>query len=90
MGFLRRVAGVSLRDKVKSAVIPEGLEVEPLFLCVERNQLTWFRCLLVAPLERCCWHLQLGGSPEQTQVQVERLYLRTSLGTPSDPPIRAS
>ncbi len=50
MGFLRRVAAVSLRDKVKSAVIPEGLEVEPLFLCVERNQLTWFRCLQVAPL----------------------------------------
>ena len=32
MGFLRRVAGVSLRDRVRSSVIREGLGVEPLLL----------------------------------------------------------
>ncbi|TDG96516.1 hypothetical protein EPR50_G00229570 [Perca flavescens] len=39
MGFLRRVAGVSLRDRVRSSVIREELGVEPLLLCVERSQL---------------------------------------------------
>ena len=34
MGFLRRVAGVSLRDKVRSSVIREGLGVEPFLHCV--------------------------------------------------------
>ncbi len=36
MGFLRRVAGVSLRDKVKSSVVHEKLGVKAPFLCVER------------------------------------------------------
>ena len=49
MGFLRRVAGVSLRDKVRSSVIPEGLGVEPLLLCVERSQLRWFGHLVRMP-----------------------------------------
>ena len=42
MGFLHRVAGVSLRDKVRSSVIREGLEVEPL-------QLRWFGHLVRMP-----------------------------------------
>ena len=49
MGFLRRVAGVSLRDRVRSSVIREGLGVEPLLLCVERSQLRWFRHLVRMP-----------------------------------------
>ncbi len=39
MGFLRRVAGVSLRDEVRSLVIREELGLEPLLFCVERSQL---------------------------------------------------
>ena len=42
MGFLRRVAGLSLRDRVRSSVIRERLKVEPLLLRIERNQLRWF------------------------------------------------
>ncbi len=49
MGFLGRVAGVSLRDKVRSSVICEGLEVELLLLCSERSQLRWFRNLVRMP-----------------------------------------
>ncbi|KAL3048456.1 hypothetical protein OYC64_007094 [Pagothenia borchgrevinki] len=49
MGFLRRVAGVSLRDKVRSSVIREGLGVEPLLLRIERSQLTLFRHLVRMP-----------------------------------------
>ena len=42
MRFLRRVAGFSLRDRVRSSVIREGLGVESLLLRVERSQLRWF------------------------------------------------
>ncbi|KAK5851497.1 hypothetical protein PBY51_023044 [Eleginops maclovinus] len=49
MGFLCRVSGISLRDKVRSSVIREGLGVEPLFLRVERSQLRWFGHLVRMP-----------------------------------------
>ena len=39
MGFLRRVSGLSLRDRVRSSVIREGLGVEPLLLRIERSQM---------------------------------------------------
>ncbi|TWW65231.1 hypothetical protein D4764_21G0001310 [Takifugu flavidus] len=39
MSFLRRVAGLSLRDRVRSLDIREGLGVEPLLLHIERSQL---------------------------------------------------
>ncbi|TWW63643.1 hypothetical protein D4764_03G0006510 [Takifugu flavidus] len=42
MSFLRRVAGLSLRDRVRSSAIREELGVEPLLLCIERSQM---RCL---------------------------------------------
>ena len=65
MGFLRRVAGISLMDRVRSSVIREGLGVEPLLLCIERSQLRWFwhlvRCYMVASLWRCSRYVQLGG-----------------------------
>ncbi|KAI3370208.1 hypothetical protein L3Q82_024983 [Scortum barcoo] len=37
MSFLRRVAGRSLRDRVRSSVTQEELRVEPLLLCIERS-----------------------------------------------------
>ena len=40
IGFLRRLAGVSLRDRVRSSAIWEGLGVETL--CMKRSQLRWF------------------------------------------------
>ncbi|KAJ7993845.1 hypothetical protein DPEC_G00258930 [Dallia pectoralis] len=49
MGFLRKVAGLSLRDRVRSSVIREELGVEPLLLCVERSQLRWFGHLVRMP-----------------------------------------
>ena len=42
MSFLRRVAGVSLRDRVRSSAIREELGLEPLLLYLERSQLRWF------------------------------------------------
>ncbi|KAJ7992757.1 hypothetical protein DPEC_G00281980 [Dallia pectoralis] len=49
MCFLRKVAGLSLRDRVRSSVIREELGVEPLLLCVERRQLRWFGHLVRMP-----------------------------------------
>uniref|UniRef100_A0AAZ1XTU1 C-type lectin domain-containing protein n=1 Tax=Oreochromis aureus TaxID=47969 RepID=A0AAZ1XTU1_OREAU len=49
MGFLRRVAGLSLRDRVRSSVIFEGLRVEPLLLHIESSQLWWFGHLTRMP-----------------------------------------
>ena len=46
MGFLQRVAGISLGDKGTSSVILEELGVELLLLHVERCQLMWFRHLV--------------------------------------------
>ncbi len=45
MSFLRRVAGHTLRDRVRSSVTWEELGVEPLLLHIERNQLRWLRHL---------------------------------------------
>ena len=42
MSFLRRVSGLSLRDRVRSSDIWEGLRVELLLLHMERSQLRWF------------------------------------------------
>ncbi|TWW64250.1 hypothetical protein D4764_03G0012580 [Takifugu flavidus] len=49
MSFLHRVAGLSLRDRVRSLDIREGLGVEPLLLHIERSQLGWLGHLARMP-----------------------------------------
>ncbi|KAK3537288.1 hypothetical protein QTP70_006984 [Hemibagrus guttatus] len=49
MSFLRRVAGRSLRDRVRSSVTWEELGVEPLLLRIERGQLRWLGHLFRMP-----------------------------------------
>ena len=49
MSFLRRVSGLSLRDRVRSSVIREGLRVEPLLLRIERSQMRWLGHLVRMP-----------------------------------------
>ncbi|TWW58244.1 hypothetical protein D4764_07G0009630 [Takifugu flavidus] len=49
LSFLRRVAGLSLRDKVRSSDIREGLGVEPLLLHIERSQSGWLGHLARMP-----------------------------------------
>ncbi|KAK0137964.1 Delta-1-pyrroline-5-carboxylate synthase [Merluccius polli] len=49
MSFLRRVAGLSLRDRVRSSVIREKLGVDPLLLRVERSQMRWLGHLVRMP-----------------------------------------
>ena len=52
MSFLRRVSGLSLRDRVRSSVIRERLKVEPLLLRIERSQMRWLGHLIRMPSER--------------------------------------
>ncbi|GAA6111505.1 uncharacterized protein LOC111191400, partial [Tachysurus ichikawai] len=52
MSFLHRVAGRSLRDKVRSSVTREELRVEPLLLHIKRSQLRWLGHLFRIPLGR--------------------------------------
>uniref|UniRef100_A0A8C6PI18 Reverse transcriptase domain-containing protein n=1 Tax=Nothobranchius furzeri TaxID=105023 RepID=A0A8C6PI18_NOTFU len=52
MSFLLRVAGFSLRDRVRSSVMREGLGVDPLLLHIERSQLRWLGHLVRMPLGR--------------------------------------
>ncbi|KAL1263405.1 hypothetical protein QQF64_006144 [Cirrhinus molitorella] len=47
MSFLRRVAGCTLRDRVRSSIIRLG--VEPLLLHIKRSQLRWLRHLFWMP-----------------------------------------
>uniref|UniRef100_A0A3B3CJV2 Reverse transcriptase domain-containing protein n=1 Tax=Oryzias melastigma TaxID=30732 RepID=A0A3B3CJV2_ORYME len=49
MSFLRRVAGRSLRDRVRSSVTRRELGVEPLLLRIERSQLRWLGHLVRMP-----------------------------------------
>ena len=42
MGFLQKVRGLSLLDKVKSSNIRQSLNIEPLLLRIERSQLRWY------------------------------------------------
>jgi len=49
MSFLCRVAGLSLRDRVRSSDIQRELGVEPLLLRIERSQLRWFGHLIRMP-----------------------------------------
>ncbi|KAK3573041.1 hypothetical protein QTP86_012223 [Hemibagrus guttatus] len=49
MSFLRKVAGCSLRDRVRSSVTREELGVEPLLLHIERGQLRWLGHLFRMP-----------------------------------------
>ncbi len=52
MSFLRRMAGRSLRDRVRSSVTREELRVEPLLLHIKRGQLRWLGHLFRMPPER--------------------------------------
>lgn len=42
MKYLRRVKGVTLRDRVRSAEIREELEVKPVTEFIEKRQLSWW------------------------------------------------
>ncbi len=83
MSFLRRVAGRSLRDRVRSSVTREELIVELLLLDIERSQLRWLRHLFRMP-PGCLPGEVFRERPtgRNTQDTLEGLYLPTGLGMP--------
>ncbi|TWW62719.1 hypothetical protein D4764_04G0013660 [Takifugu flavidus] len=86
MSFLSRVAGLSLRDRVRSSAIREELGVEPLLIRVERSQMRWLGHLVKdTSLVRSSGHVPPVGDPWKTQDMLEKLCLSTGLGTPWDP-----
>ena len=52
MRFLRRIEGVTLFNEVRSFDISKSLNVELLFLQIERSQLRWFGHVSRMPQER--------------------------------------
>ena len=52
MGFLRKISGLTLLDKVKSADFRELLSIESLLLRLERSQLNWYEHVTRMSLER--------------------------------------
>ena len=71
MSFLCRVAGHSLRDRVRSFVTWEELGVEPLLLHIKRSQLRWLRYWM--PLGCLPWEVFLAWeeTPRKTQDTLE-------------------
>ncbi|KAK0147969.1 putative uncharacterized transposon-derived protein F52C9.6 [Merluccius polli] len=49
MSFLRRVAGLSLRDRVRSSSSGRSSELDLLLLCIERSQMRWLGHLVRMP-----------------------------------------
>ncbi|KAK3535054.1 hypothetical protein QTP70_002584 [Hemibagrus guttatus] len=93
MSFVRRVAGRSLRDRVRSSVTREGLGVEPLLLHIERWQLRWLGHLFRMPpgrlpgeVFRAC---PTGKRPRGRPRTRWRDCLSAGLGTPQGPSRRA-
>jgi len=60
MGFLCRVSGLSLRDRVRSSVIWEGLGVGLLLLSIETSQMRWLGHLVRMPPGRIAGRDGLG------------------------------
>ena len=83
MGFLRRVHGATLRDKVRSCQIRKTTNVDPLFR-IERPQLGSAMCPECPRKDwkgMACWLHPRESVPEVVQVPggVEWLYLRPCL-----------
>ncbi|CAF1534892.1 unnamed protein product [Adineta ricciae] len=52
MRFLRRISGLTIRDKIRSTNIRESLQVEPLLQHIERSQLRWLGHVIRMPHNR--------------------------------------
>jgi len=86
MSFLRRVAGLSLRDSVRSSDIRRELRVEPLLLRIERSQLRSFGHMIRMPPgaspKRFSGHVQLGGDPEPAGGIIYLIWPGNASGSP--------
>lgn len=87
MSFLRRAAGLGLRDRVRSSGLWEGLKVEILLLLRRASWSIRPGCLRDATPERCSRHVGLGGEPGGDQGHAGKIIPLSWLrGTPRDCP----
>ena len=91
MGFLRRIRGLTLLDKVKNAGIRESLNIESLLHRLERLQLRWYRHVTRMPQERTAKKLlcstPIGRRPRSRRRTRWRDYIDLSwsrLGIPAE------
>ena len=85
MGFLHRMSGLSLRDRVRSSVIRGGLGVEPLLLCIERSQMRWLRHLVRIPPGRLPGEVfRARPTGRRPREDLEHVGETTSLGWPGN------
>ena len=86
IGFLRRISGLTLLDKFKSADIRESLNIELLLLRLERSQLRWYGHVTQVPQERTAKKLlcstPIGRRPSQNAMARLR---RSQLVSPRQP-----
>jgi len=79
MGFLRRVCGMLLRNKVRSCRIHKAVKVKPLFR-IERFQLRWVRPRDQNALGRQAAGKTNGRATQRSyEDQVDRLHFRLCL-----------
>ena len=91
MYFFLRVAGLSLRVRMRSLDIWEEFGIEPLLLHIERSQLRGFQHLVWDAPWTSLWGGVLGmpiweETPGQTKDTLKRLYLSAGQGTFQCPP----
>jgi len=65
-GILRRVYGVTLRDKVRSCKIRKALNFEPLFLQIQKSYLRRFSHVSRTPLEKDWQDTSCGPHPQES------------------------
>ena len=81
MRFLRRIAGVSRIDRIRNTDIREALNIEPLLLMVERQQLRWYGHVLRMPPERTARKVLLTAPDERRPIGRPRTtWIRDSAG----------
>ena len=68
MRFLRRIVGVTRIDRIRNTDIRETLQIEPLLLMVERQQLRWFGHVLRMPPERAVQRILMATTDERRPV----------------------
>ena len=71
MGFLRRVHGVTLRDKVRSSEFPKTLNIDQFLFRIDRSQCRCFHRVTIMSQElwqgKFCWLHPRESCPEVHQ-----------------------
>ena len=84
MGFLQRISGLIMLDKVKSADIRESLNIEALLLQLERSQLRWNGHVTRMSQERIAIGRRPRGRPRTRWQDYVEVLSWSRLGIPAE------